>query len=155
MTFFPSVMRLENRLEWVKVVKHAWIPIWNLSITQSSISRALLHAYMLESESSSSLSRQFEIWAWVSICSQLAKIAHNSWPEETHLIKQCVISKTENSCENSVLVICPWSVCVSDCSQFVKLSVSSQLAKIDHNYWIIRSISKNKCVHVHTGVDDI
>ena len=41
-------------------MKHAWIPIWNLNITQSSIPRALLHAYMLESESSSSLSRQSE-----------------------------------------------------------------------------------------------
>ena len=54
-TFFPSVLET-----CVMVVKHAWIPIWNLSITRSSIPRAILLAYLVEYESSSSLSRQFE-----------------------------------------------------------------------------------------------
>ena len=63
------------------------------------------------------------------------------------LKKQGQILKTMNFAK----FLCVWSnryVCVSDCSQFVKLSVCSQLAKIDHNYWIIRSISKSKCVHI-------
>ena len=47
-----------------------------------------------------------------------------------------------------------WRRRCADCSQFVKLCVrllSVSKTKIDKNYWIIRIILKNKCMHIDVG----
>ena len=63
----------------------------------------------------------------IFLCSQWAKIAHNSWTMQDSLTK-LILSKSVSSSKLktiavSVLVIYPCSVCVSDCSRFVKLCV--------------------------------
>ena len=55
----------------------------------------------------------------------------------------CCYSSKQDNFDVVPIVVSLWS-CVSICSQ---------LAKIDHTYWIIRSILKNKCIH--TDIDDI